>query len=132
MQVIKTSRVTLNKSVIPTLFVFTGVWIVGLVIASLQPVRYQVARYGTLSHLILHAIAFAVPIFILQSVINRRTLVWMSASGALLLAIGIELAQRSLYGNRFEWRDLFADILGVAVGMLARPLPRENPVSILL
>lgn len=47
--------------------------------------------------------------------------------GLLLLSFGalLEFLQTRVYGNRFEYRDAVADVVGVAIGLLLRNL-RED------
>ena len=103
-------------------------WVICLVIVSLQPVRSDEIRAGTAAHLALHLLAFGFPALLFQIFITRRIWALVSASTVILVAVGIELAQRSLYHHRFEWEDLLADFLGVVIALLLM-LPGDGRVS---
>jgi hypothetical protein len=100
-------------------------WIICLVIVSLQPERLRVDRSSYMTHLFLHVIAFGFPIFLLHVLVPSRLWAWVAILGTCSVAAGIEFAQRLIYHSRFEWADLFADILGIVIAMLLA-LPRGD------
>jgi VanZ like protein len=44
----------------------------------------------------------------------------------LLFAVSLECLQWSIYGNRFEWRDVLSDALGIACGLLLLAITRRD------
>jgi glycopeptide antibiotics resistance protein len=95
------------------------IWIVFLVVLSLQPLRLHGAIRGTASHIFLHVLlfGFAAVIPLLLSV-NRaqecaRVICVLGLTGA------IEISQGLIYGFRTEWRDLEADGIGVLIAFVA-------------
>jgi len=103
---------------------FIAVWVVCLVIFSLQPLRFAAVRGGTVAHAAAHALAFGVPTFVLvrARLSSARELLLC----ALLLALSIELAQHFVYRNQFEWLDVVADFLGAFFAILLCSLYRTR------
>jgi len=98
-------------------------WVIFLVVASLQPLRPGVDRPGSLTHLLLHVLVFGFTAFLWQ---KRPALPWVAFLGTLCLAAAIELSQHWIYGKPYEWQDLCADALGIALAILPWVLPRNG------
>ena len=80
------------------------------------------AHNGSVTHMILHILAFGFTAFLLQIRSTRHTWALVVVPGTLWLATGIELAQHLIYRHPFEWQDLFADALGIVIAILPRML----------
>jgi len=95
------------------------VWIVFLVVLSLQPLRLHAAIPGTASHFLLHLLLFGfaavIPLLLSVSPAHEtaRALCVFCLTGA------IEIAQGLIYGFRTEWRDLATDGIGILIAFLA-------------
>jgi hypothetical protein len=95
------------------------VWIVFLVVLSLQPLRLHAAIRGTASHVLLHVLLFGsaavIPLLLSVNPAHEcaRALCVFCLTGA------IEIAQGLIYGRRTEWQDLATDGIGVLIAFLA-------------
>ncbi len=95
------------------------IWIVFLVVLSLQPLRLHGVIRGRASHLFLHALlfGFAAVIPLLLSVNRAQECARVICVFGLTAAI--EIAQGLIYGFRTEWRDLAADGVGILIAFVA-------------
>jgi len=92
-------------------------WTICLIIVSLQPLRSDAIGRHSLAHLPLHTVLYGVTALLLLRWIPQPTLFGIVRS-TFLLATGIELTQHLLYKGSFEWMDLLADAVGVALAIL--------------
>ncbi len=109
-----------------------AVWIVVLIIVSLQPYRPSVetspAESSVLLHRLIHIVDFAIPALALCA--TRRTVggLWKTALLMICLGIWIETAQLVINRNVFEWWDVRDDTIGVLLAfILSRPLRKSLP-----
>ncbi len=95
-----------------------AVWIVFLVVVSLQPLRLHATIRGTAGHFFLHALlfGFAAVIPLLLSVNPAHESA--RAFGVLCIAAALEITQGLIYRFRTEWRDLEADGIGILIVFL--------------
>ncbi len=97
------------------------VWVLGLVIMSLQPFRPEGTRgRAAPKHQIEHVLIFAATGVVLLSLARGRTSEWRAALGVVGLATAIELAQLAIYRMPvgFEWWDVREDSIGIALGLI--------------
>ncbi len=112
---------------------FTAIWIICLIVASLQPVRPPDTKEGGnfYKHQIMHVTMFGATALILLALGRRRGDDWRAAAVTVALAIAIEAAQLAIYRMPFgfEWWDVREDTIGVVLAML---LDRRTGVRFLI
>ena len=97
-------------------------WVAALVVASLQPWRPYVRHNGPV-HGVLHFLAFfSTALLLLLAARTPRRRVYAPLA-VFALGAALELTQRLLYRNAFEWSDLAID-LGAALFAAALAWPR--------
>jgi hypothetical protein len=94
-------------------------WVIFLVVVSLQPLRPTSTKSGTPAHLFVHVLVFGFTAFLLQL---RPKAAFLCP---LVLAAAIELTQHFIYRHKFEWHDLLADVLGIALAILPQAYSRQ-------
>ena len=69
-----------------------------------------------------HLLSFAVVAFVAMSVTrsSRGRILWLG--GLVLFGFGIEAAERLVFGNPMEWKDVGMDAIGAACGAIAAVL----------
>jgi hypothetical protein len=94
-----------------------AVWLTAIVALSLIPLNLKVA-IGTTGwlHNCGHLVAFAVFAALLTETGHQTGVRIVRAGAALALAFALELAQRAMYRNDFEWRDVAMDSIGTVLG----------------
>jgi hypothetical protein len=106
---------------------FATVWVICLIVASLQPLRPPDTSGETRSykHELEHVIVFGATGLILLALARDRREEWAAAGKVMALAIGIEVAQLLIYRMPFgfEWWDVREDTIGMILAML---LARSN------
>lgn len=98
------------------------VWVVALVIFSLQPGRPQGTRgRGVPLHQIEHVLIFGATGVLIVALGRSRNEELQAAAFVVCLAAGIEAAQLSIYRMPvgFEWWDVREDSIGAAAGFIA-------------
>lgn len=96
-----------------------AVFLVLLVGGSFIPLAWkvQIGTHGPL-HRKVHVLAFAAcGIVACLSARNWFSRLWRAA-GLVFIALGIEVLQSLLFGDRFEWSDVTADATGTAAALL--------------
>ncbi len=89
------------------------VWIVGLLVVSLQPWRPQ-GESQSIIHNVGHAASFGTAGLMLFALSRDARQVLAAALTVFCLAVAIETSQHLLYKNPFEWWDVRDDTIGVA------------------
>jgi len=93
----------------------TQVWLLVLIVGSLQPARPGVV-VGL--HREIHWLAFAGAAFLLFSLsLNRRQQIHC-ATALFLLGLSLEFLQHQIYRNPMEWRDVRDDALAILIAFL--------------
>jgi hypothetical protein len=95
-------------------------FLVGLVIVSLAPAfKGFVASRGPI-HETAHILAFCVA-FLLNATVSRSSR-GLAIRALALMVFGaiLELAEKSIYGNQLEYRDILSDAVGIGIGVLIR------------
>jgi hypothetical protein len=109
--------------------IVTQVWLLVLVVGSLQPAR---PRFVTGVHREIHWLAFAgAEVFMLCLSRTRRQGI-LATSAILLLGVSLEVLQHLIYRNPMEWRDTGDDGLAILVAfalyqLTAARKPRADP-----
>jgi glycopeptide antibiotics resistance protein len=93
------------------------VWIVFVTVLSLLPLKIKqaIGTQGAL-HNWAHCLVFVVTAVLLGWRANRVSSQLVRFAIALGFAISLEGLQTILYGNSFEWWDLYFDSLGALMG----------------
>jgi hypothetical protein len=96
------------------------VWVLCLVIFSLQPNRAPGTRGRAVPHQSEHVVVFGATAVLLITLARNRREEWIAAGGVVALGLAIELAQWSIYRmpEGFEWWDVREDSLGMLLGLL--------------
>lgn len=96
------------------------VWVICLVIFSLQPNRAPGTRGRAVPHQSEHVVVFGATAVLLITLARNRREEWIAAGGVVGLAVAIELAQLAIYRMPvgFEWWDVREDSLGCSWGWL--------------
>jgi hypothetical protein len=94
-------------------------WVLLIVVLSLIPLPWKNA-IGTTGafHRAGHLLAFLILAFLLCGIASTATAKLIRSAGAVLLGIGLEIAEHLLYHDRLEWDDVLVDAIGVALGLL--------------
>jgi VanZ family protein len=99
-----------------------SVWVICLIVASLQPVRPPNIKEGSnfYKHQVLHVVMFGATALLFLALGRKRGDDWKAAAAVVCLAAAIELAQLLIYRMPFgyEWWDVREDTIGVAIAML--------------
>ncbi|SRR5579884_1781629 len=107
--------------------VILPVWLAILFALSLapEPVKYELGTKGGF-HYAGHLIAFMVTalLFCWKPGSARRRL--LCAFAACFLALALEGLEAIVYGNRFEWPDVWIDFLGIVLGFAIAGLVRKK------
>lgn len=95
------------------------VWVICLVILSLQPVRPAGTRGRVPKHQIEHVVAFGATAILLMALARRRKQEWIAAAGVVGLATAIEFCQLMIYRMPvgFEWWDVREDSIGIGLAL---------------
>ena len=109
---------------------FATVWVICLIVASLQPFRPEATKQGhSARHQIAHVAVFGATGVILLALARSRREDWVAVGGVVVLATFIEVAQLLLYRSPegFEWWDVREDSIGALLALLLwtrlKPLP---------
>lgn len=89
----------------------TQIWILFLIVGSLQPVR---PRVMAVMHREIHWLAFAAAALLLLHLSRNRRQELRGVIATLLLGLSLEFLQHIIYGNVMEWRDVRDDTLAIA------------------
>jgi VanZ family protein len=104
----------------PLLWISLG-WLLVVVIVYLSLARHAVGIPGRFGDKYGHVLAYAaVMLWFVQIYEGRRSRL-VIAAGLAALGIGIEFAQSWTGYRMFEYADMVADCLGIAIGWLAGP-----------
>ena len=96
-----------------------SIWIVCLVVISLQPYRpLGNGQSPSTIHRIEHLIAFATTGLLLLALSRSRKSEWAAALSILCLAAGIETGQHLIYRGAFEWWDVRDDAIGFVIAAI--------------
>jgi hypothetical protein len=101
------SRIAVSRTVVRAA---AWIWIAVLVAGSLQPARPGAVK---MLHREVHWVAFAGAGLLLFALSKTRRREILGACTIFLLGVSLEVAQRSIYRNHLEWRDIADD--GVAI-----------------
>jgi glycopeptide antibiotics resistance protein len=106
---------------------WAGVICVALLIAiSVQPFRVHAIRNLSHWHSTLHVLWFGLAAFLFLMLSQSRSREWAVAATFVCLGAAIEAVQTKLYHQRFEWKDLCADTLGVLIAFMAIQIIRKR------
>jgi hypothetical protein len=88
-----------------------------LIVGSLLPqnAKHAIGTQG-LWHRPLHLILFATTACTTRAAFARRP--FLTSIFLLTLALSLESAEHLLYDNLFEWRDVWDDAIGIAIGLV--------------
>ena len=92
-----------------------AIWILLLVLYSLQPFRLHVAPRSALLHPIAHILAFGTASLVPSLFSASLAQLWTRALWLLCLGASIEVSQGLIYRQRTEWADLVADGIGILI-----------------
>jgi hypothetical protein len=96
------------------------VWIVCLIVLSLQPLRVPDTRVRNYKHQIEHVLAFGSTAMLLLVLARNRREVVSAVGGVVLLGIAIEISQYLIYSlPMLEWWDIREDTIGAALALAA-------------
>lgn len=97
-----------------------ALWIAGLIVLSLQPVRVHKISGRTLGHQIEHVLLFGATAMMLLMLARNRREIFNAVGGVVLLAMGIEISQFLIYSlPAFEWWDVREDTIGAVIAWMA-------------
>ena len=65
-----------------------------------------------------HAVAFGILALMLFSLCRNRRQKWVVTLAMLCFAGGLELGQHRIYGQSFEWWDVWDDGIGILLALL--------------
>jgi len=104
----------------PLLKRISVIWIVCLIIASLQPFRAPTTRGRTShKHQIEHVVVFGATALLLLALARTRKEEAKAIAGVICLATAIEISQFLIYRlPAFEWWDVREDTIGAAIALL--------------
>jgi VanZ family protein len=104
-----------------TLKWFASIWVICLIVASLQPFRPEATKaHHSLKHQIEHVVVFGATGLIFLALARERREDWTATGGVVVLALFIETAQLLIYHTPegFEWWDVRDDTLGAFLALL--------------
>ena len=99
----------------------TQIWILFLIVGSLQPVR---PRLVVGLHREAHWLAFATAALLLLLLSRTRRQELHRVIAACLLGLSLECLQHLIYGNTMEWRDVRDDALAITLAFVLYRLSR--------
>ena len=95
------------------------IWIVCLILLSLQPARIPETGGRSYRHQILHVIVFGATGLLLLALARNRKEEFKATAGVVCLAAAIEISQYLIYHlPLFEWWDVREDTIGAAIALL--------------
>jgi VanZ family protein len=95
------------------------IWVICLVIFSLQPNRAPGTRGRAIPHQSEHVVIFGATAVLLMTLARNRREEWIAAACVVGLAVAIEFAQWGIYRMPgFEWWDVREDSLGILLGLV--------------
>jgi VanZ family protein len=108
---------------------FATVWVICLIVASLQPYRPEATRgHHSYKHQIEHVVVFGATGIIFLALARNRREDWTAVGGVIVLGLFIETAQFLIYRmpEGFEWWDVREDTVGalIAFAIITRLKPR--------
>ena len=77
-----------------------------------------------------HAVAFGILALILLSLCRNRGQKWVVSLAMLCFAAGLELGQHQIYGQSFEWWDVWDDGIGVLLALLLLEFTRVRALLV--
>ncbi|HWE50318.1 MAG TPA: hypothetical protein VG273_11035 [Bryobacteraceae bacterium] len=99
---------------------FAFVWVICLIVASLQPFRPPATRgRASHKHQIEHVVVFGATALLLLALARTGKEEWKAVGGVFCLAVAIEISQFLIYHlAAFEWWDVREDSIGAAIALL--------------
>lgn len=95
-----------------------AVWILLLVVVSLQPLRPRATVRGTFAHMVVHVLAFGLAAAAPLLLSVKRLQLWIRTLCLLGMSATIEIGQAVIYHQRTEWSDFGADGIGILIALL--------------
>jgi TRAP-type uncharacterized transport system fused permease subunit len=106
---------------------FAVVWILFVIVLSLQPARVADTLGRNLHHQILHVALFGVTALVLLPLSRSRREQFNAIASVVCLATAIEISQYLIYHLPwFEWWDIREDAIGAVIALLIHqfwPIP---------
>ena len=95
------------------------VWVIALVVLSLQPERIETARGRSFRHQILHVMVFGATGLLFLALARGRREEFNATAAVVALATAIEISQFLIYRlPAFEWWDVREDSIGAAIAVV--------------
>jgi len=95
------------------------IWVIALVVLSLQPGRIETARGRSYRHQILHVAVFGATGLLFLALARSRREEFNATAAVVALATAIEISQFLIYRlPSVEWWDIREDSIGAAVALV--------------
>jgi peptidoglycan/LPS O-acetylase OafA/YrhL len=116
--------ITLTRAVLKRI---AAVWIICLIVFSLQPLRPSgtggQVHAPSFRHRAEHILAFGATALLLLALARNRKEALRAAGSVVILAVAIEISQYLIYSLRaFEWWDVREDTIGAAIALVAHQI----------
>jgi VanZ family protein len=99
------------------------VWVIALVVLSLQPGRIETARGRSFRHQILHVSVFGATGLLFLALARNRREELNAVAAVVALATAIEVSQFLIYRlPAFEWWDVREDSIGAVVALVVHQI----------
>jgi VanZ family protein len=101
---------------------FTTVWVICLIVASLQPYRPEATKgHHSFPHQIEHVVVFGATGLLFLGLARTRREDWIAVAGVVVLGLFIEATQLLLYQTPegFEWWDVRDDTIAALLAWIA-------------